>query len=83
MSHFLIIDNDLIRYDMTAAFQKIFNKQPDLHNTSQHITDYLNSDGETKPLEELNKKKNQSQQSTTNGKSPDTWRITQRTFQSY
>jgi hypothetical protein len=37
MSHFSITDNDLIRYEMTAAFQKIFNKQPDLHNSSQHI----------------------------------------------
>ena len=42
---------------MTAAFQTIFDKQPDLKNTTQDILDYLNSDGETKPLEELNKSK--------------------------
>ena len=57
MSHFTITNNDLIRYNMTAAFQTIFDKQPDLKNTTQDIIDYLNSDGDTKPLEELNKRK--------------------------
>ena len=42
---------------MTAAFQTIFDKQPDLKNTTQYIIDYLNSDVDTKPLEELNKRK--------------------------
>ena len=42
---------------MTAAFQTIFDKQPDLKNTTQDIIDYLNSDGDTKPLAELNKRK--------------------------
>ena len=43
ISHFTINDNDLIRYNMTAAFQTIFDKQPDLKNTTKDIIDYANS----------------------------------------
>ena len=50
MSHFTITNNDLIRYNMTAAFQTIFDNQPSLKDTTQDIIDYLNSDGDTKPL---------------------------------
>ena len=57
MSHFTITDNDLVRYNMTTAFQTIFDQQPNLANTTQDIIEFLNSDGDTKPLEELNKHK--------------------------
>ena len=56
MSHFTITDNDLIRYNMTEAFQKIFNKQHDLTTDTQDIIDFLNSDGDTRPMEELRKR---------------------------
>ena len=57
MSHFTITNNDLVRYNMTTAFQTIFEQQPNLANSKQDIIDFLNSDGDTKPLEELNKRK--------------------------
>ena len=34
MEYFSITNSDLIRYEMTSAFQKIFNAQPNLHNTT-------------------------------------------------
>jgi hypothetical protein len=55
MSHFTITNSDLVRYNMTTAFQIIFDTQPDLANNKQDIIDFLNSNGDTKPLEELNK----------------------------
>ena len=53
---FTITDGDLIRYNMTEAFQTIFNKQPNLKTDKHDIIDFLNSDNDTKPLEELKKK---------------------------
>ena len=57
MKYFSITNSDLIRYEMTSAFQKIFNAQPNLHNSTNDIINYLNSDGDTAPYEELNKKR--------------------------
>ena len=57
MKYFSITDNDLIRYELTSAFQNIFNAQPNLHNSTQDIIKYLNSDGDTAPYEEICKKK--------------------------
>ena len=50
MEYFSITNSDLIRYEMTSAFQKIFNAQPNLHNITQNIIEYLNSDGDTAPF---------------------------------
>ena len=33
MKYYSITDDDLIRYEMKASFQSIFNAQPNLHNT--------------------------------------------------
>ena len=57
MSHFTITDNELVRYNMTSAFQHIFTRQNDLTNGTNDIIDFLNSDGDTRPLEALNKRK--------------------------
>ena len=57
MSHFTITNNDLVRYNMTTAFQTLFEQQPDLANSKHDIIEFLNTDGDTKPLEELNKRK--------------------------
>ena len=57
MKYFSITNSDLIRYEMTSAFQKIFNAQPNLHNSTNDIINYLNSDGDTAPCEELYKKR--------------------------
>ena len=57
MKYFSITDNDLIRYEMTSAFQQIFNAQPNLHNSTLNITEYLKSDGDTAPYEEICKKR--------------------------
>ena len=57
MSHFTITNNDLVRYNMTTAFETIFEQQPDLSKSTHDIIEFLNSDGDTKPLEELNKRK--------------------------
>jgi hypothetical protein len=57
MSHFTVTNNDLVGYNMTTAFQSIFEQQPNLANSKQDIIDFLNSDGDTKPLDELNKRK--------------------------
>ena len=53
---FTITDGDLIRYNMTEAFQTIFNKQPNLKTDKNDIIDFLNSDNDTRPLEELRKR---------------------------
>ena len=50
-NNFLPHSESNIRYNMTAAFQTIFDNQPSLKDTTQDIIDYLNSDGDTKPLE--------------------------------
>ena len=42
---------------MTSAFQQIFNAQPNLHNQTSHIIDFLNSDGDTAPYQELFKRR--------------------------
>ena len=55
--HNAITNSELIRYEMTSAFQNIFNAQPNLHNSTQHIIEYLNSDGDNAPYEELCKKR--------------------------
>ena len=57
MEYFSITNSDLIRYEITSAFQKIFNAQPNLHNSTQNIIEYLNSDGDTAPYNELCKKR--------------------------
>ena len=41
MKYFSITNSDLIRYEMTSAFQKIFNAQPNMHNTTQDIINFL------------------------------------------
>ena len=57
MKYFSITNSDLIRYEMTSAFQQIFNAQPNLNNDTENIIAYLNSDGDTAPYEELCKKR--------------------------
>ena len=56
MSHFTITNQDLIRYNMTDAFQNVFFQQPSLTTDTKDIIDFLNSDGDTKPMEELRKR---------------------------
>ena len=56
MKYFTITNSDLIRYEVTSAFQKIFNSQPNLHNDTQDIISFLNSDGDTAPYKEVCKK---------------------------
>ena len=56
MKYYSITQDDLIRYEMTSAFQKIFNPQLNLHNNTQDIINYLNSDGDTAPYEEVCKR---------------------------
>ena len=57
MKYYSITNSDLIRYEMTSAFQSIFNAQPNLHNSTQNIIGYLNSDGDSAPYEEVCKKR--------------------------
>ena len=57
MRYFSITDADLIRYEVKSSFQKIFQAQNNLQNTTHDIEHFLNSDGDTKPLHELNKRK--------------------------
>ena len=56
MKYFSITNSNLIRYEMTSAFQKIFDTQPDMHNDTQDIINFLNSDGDTAPYQEICKK---------------------------
>ena len=52
---------------MTEPFQTIFNKQPNLKTDKNDIIDFLNSDNDTKPLEELKKKLSYAQALTMEG----------------
>ena len=53
MKYFSITNSDLIKYEMTSAFQQIFNAQSNLHNGTPDIIDFLNSDGDTAPYGEI------------------------------
>ena len=57
MKYFSLTDSDLIRYEMKSSFQKIFQKQDNLLNTTNDIENFLNSDNDTNPLNEVNKRK--------------------------
>ena len=57
MKFYTITDDDLIRYEMKTAFQNIFKAQPNLNNSKDDIKSFLNSDNDTKPMEELLKRK--------------------------
>ena len=57
MKYFTITDDDLIRYEMKTAFQNIFKAQPNLNNNIDDIKNFLNSDRDSKPMEELQKRK--------------------------
>ena len=57
MKYFSITDSTLIRYEMKAAFQTIFNAQPYLHNTTDDIINFLNCDNDTKPMQNIEKYK--------------------------
>ena len=56
MKYFSITDADLIRYEVKASFQKIFQAQTNLQSTTNDIEHFLNSDND-EPLQELNKRK--------------------------
>ena len=46
-----------IRKELHTAFQDIYKQQPNLDTSHNAITHFLSSDGDTKPLEELEKRK--------------------------
>ena len=56
-SHFEITDSTQIRTELHDTFQNIYKKQPDLDTTPEALTNFLCSDGDTKPLEELHHRK--------------------------
>ena len=54
---FELTDTKQIRRELHTAFQDIYKIQTNLDTTQNALTDFLNSDGDTKPLEELEKRK--------------------------
>ena len=57
MKYYSITDADLIRYEVKASFQKIFQAQTNLQSKTNDIEHFLNSDDDTEPLQEINKRK--------------------------
>ena len=54
---FEITDTKQIRRELHTAFQDIYKIQTNLDTSQNALTDFLCSDGDTKPLEELEKRK--------------------------
>ena len=54
---FEITDTKQIRRELHTAFQDIYKLQPNIDISQNAITHFLSSDGDTKPLEELEKRK--------------------------
>ena len=54
---FEITDTTQIRTELHTAFQDIYKLQPNIDTSQNAITHFLSSDGDTKPLEELEKRK--------------------------
>ena len=55
--YYEITEPTQIRTELHAAFQTIYNDQPQLDTSPDALTKFLCSDGDTKPLEELEKRK--------------------------
>jgi hypothetical protein len=55
--YFEITDSNIIRTHTHSTFQDIYTIQPDLNNTQNALEDYINSDSDTEPLAELNRRK--------------------------
>ena len=55
--YFEITDNPLIWTEMHSTFKEIFREQENLSHSPNALQDYLNSDGDTEPMIELNKRK--------------------------
>ena len=51
--YFEITDSQQIRMELHTEFQNIYKAQSDLNTSQDAITEFLCSDGDTKPLEEL------------------------------
>ena len=52
-----ITDSTLIQHEMHTTFQKIYQKQDELNTTSDALPNFLNSDNDTEPLAELNRRR--------------------------
>ena len=50
-------DPKKILQEFTKQFQAIYDLQPDVNGAEENITNFLNSEGDKKPLEELLKRK--------------------------
>ena len=50
-------DNKQIQTELHTAFQDIYKLQPNLDTSQNALTDLLCTDGDTKPLEELERRK--------------------------
>ena len=55
--YFELTDTTQIRTELHSAFQDIYKLQPTLDTSQNSLTDFLCSDGDTKPLEELENRK--------------------------
>ena len=55
--YYEITNTDQIRTEIHTTFQDIYNTQANLDTSPNSLTNFLNSDGDTQPLEELKKRK--------------------------
>ena len=55
--YYEITDSSQIRNELHTAFQDIYKSQPQLDTSPEALTNFLCMDGDTKPLEELHKRK--------------------------
>ena len=57
IKYFIVTDQSLIRLEMQAAFQSIYNKQDMLATSSNDLLNFLNSDNDIRPTRELMQKR--------------------------
>ena len=55
--YFEVTENRIINSELHSTFRDIYKLKPTLDLTDTALTDYMNSDGDTAPLEELEKRK--------------------------
>ena len=55
--YFEVTENKLINSELHSTFRDIYKLQQNLNLTDTALDDYMNSDGDTAPMEELNKRK--------------------------
>ena len=55
--YFNVTESSQINTELHSTFKEIYKLQPNLNHTRDALADYMNSDGNTAPMEELQRRK--------------------------